>query len=199
MKRQKDQQWALNEMAKWLSHPSEFGEKPVEQHIAYEGEVSWPWEEYSVKVFLVRYKMKSGFEGIGFTGPTTWSFVDVNDWNSIDLEDLIYCYTGWYIEFFFNSKSNFQNSNTKNIDELTSQLIEKGVIDSKKYQVCDVFHVGEDLTYYAIETIKDGESGYIVGTDDYSIFYKKDVPYMQLPPLFYFLGKTFNPFRKEGC
>ncbi len=197
MKQQKDWQWALKEMAKWLSHSKEFGEKPVEQRIVYEREVSWPWEEHPVKVFLVKYRMKNGFEGIGFTGPTTWSFVAINDWNALNPEDLIYCYAGWYIRFFFNSKSNFKTTNTRDSNHLVTQLIEREVIYSRDYKICDVFKVGEDLTYYAIETIKDGNPVYIVGTEDYYTFYNKYLPQMQLPPLFYFLGKTFNPFRES--
>ena len=199
VKHQNDKQWALNQMAKWLSHPMEFGEKPVEQHIVYEGEVSWPWETNPVKIFLVEYRMREGFKGIGLTGPTTWSFITVDDWEALTLEDVVHCYAGWYIQFFFNSKSNFQTNDKRNTNELVNQLIQRGVIDSRSYQVHDVFKVGEDLVYYAIETIKNGESVYVVGTEDYYVFYKKNAPQMQLPPLFYFLGKTFNPFRKEGC
>jgi hypothetical protein len=197
VKQQKAQQWALNEMAKWLSHPMGFGEKPVRQRIVYDREVSWPWEEHPVRIFLVEYRMKKGFKGIGLTGPTTWSFTAVDDWDSLNLEDLICCYAGWYIQFFFSSKSNLQTYNSKNINHLVNRLIEKGVIDSIKYEVCDVFKVGEGLTYYAIKTLKNGELVYIVGTEDYYTFYKKDLPQMQLPPLFYFLGKTFNPFRED--
>jgi hypothetical protein len=142
--------------------------------------------------------MREGFKGIGLTGPTTWSFIAVDDWEALTLEDVVHCYAGWYIQFFFNSKSNFQTNDKKNTNELVNQLIGRGVIDARSYQVNDVFKVGEDLVYYAIETIKNGESVYVVGTEDYYVFYKKDAPQMQLPPLFYFLGKTFNPFRKEG-
>lgn len=195
VKQQSDRQWALQEMSKWLSHPMQFGEKPIEQRIVYEREVSWPWEERPVRIFLVEYTMRQGLTGIGLTGPTTWSFTAVDDWQSFTLEDLICCYAGWYIQFFFNSKSNFQANNAQDIDRLVNKLIEQGVVDSINYRVCDVFKVGEDLTYYALETPKNGEQVYIVGTQDYYTFYKKDLPQMQLPPLFYFLGKTFNPFR----
>ncbi len=196
MKQQKGQQWALNEMIKWLSNPMQFGEKPIAQRIVCDREVSWPWEEYPVRIFLVEYRMKKGFKGIGLTGPTTWSFTTINDWEALTLEDLIYCYAGWYIQFFFNSKSNFKTHRSQNSDHLVARLLERGVIDSRNHKICDVFTVGDDLTYYAIEAIKNRDKVYIVGTEDYYTFYKKDLPQMQLPPLFYFLGKTFNPFRE---
>jgi hypothetical protein len=197
VKQARTQQWALKEMAKWLSHPREFGEKPVEQHIVYERDVSWPWEENPVRVFLVKYRMRKGFEGIGFTGPTTWSFVAIEDWKALTPEDLVCCYAGWYIKFFFiNPKDSSKNKNTENAHQFINKLIKKRVVAPKVSRLSDVFKLGEDLIYYAIETIKDGEQVYLVGTEKDYTFYKKDLPQMQLPPLFYFLGKTFNPFRE---
>lgn len=196
MKQGNEQQWALNEMAKWLSHSKEFGEKPVEQQIVYQREVSWPLAQYPVEVFLIKYRMKKGFEGIGFTGPTTWSFIRVKNWNTLTLDDLVYCYTGWYIQFFFrNLEGLAKQQKLKDSTPFIDKLIEKGIVTQKSYKVCDVFKVGEDLIYYALETIKDGKAVYLVGTEEDYTFYDKDLPQMQLPPLFYFLGKTFNPFK----
>lgn len=184
-------------MAQWLSLSDNFGEKPIEQRIFYEREVSWPWEENPVKAFLVEYKMSDGLEGIGLAGPTTWSFVGIDDWKALAPEDLIYCYVGWYIQFFFiNLEGHSQKDNPEKANQFVAQLIQKGEINSNIYKICDILKVAEDLTYYAIETIKNGEPVYLVGAEDDYTFYKKDLPPMQLPPLFYFLGKTFNPFRK---
>jgi hypothetical protein len=192
-----DQQLALNNMAKWLSQPMGFGEKPVEQRIVYESEVSWPWEEHLVKVFLIAYRMKKGSEGIGLTGPTTWSFVDLDNWKALALEDLVRCYVGWYIRVnYINSKENSPENTIEKVNQFVSPLIKRGIADPNFYKVSDVFELGEDLTYYAIETIKDLEAVYIIGTENDYTFYKKDLPQMRLPPLFYFLGKTFNPFKK---
>jgi hypothetical protein len=197
VKQTKNQQWALNEMAKWLSHSIEFGEKPVQQRIIYEREVSWPWQHYPVKVFLIEYRMKKGFEGIGFTGPTTWSFVAVDDWKAFTPEDWIYCYAGWYIQFFFiHPKGMSKKDSIEKAYRFVFQLIEERIINPFFFKVCDAFDMGEDLTYFVIEAIKDGEKIYIVGTEEDYIFYKKNLPQMQLPPLYYFLGKTFNPFRE---
>ncbi len=195
MKQRKEQQVALNQMTEWLTH--KFSQKPVKQEIVYEREISWPWEEQPVKVFLIKYRLKNGFEGIGFTGPTTWSFVYLHDWTALTLEDLIYCYVGWFIQFFFiHSQASSSIENKKKAERLILNLIDRKIIEANFYQVCDAFQLGEDLVYYAIEVIKNGEQFYLVGTETNYIFYNKDFPPMRLPPLFYFLGKTFNPFMK---
>lgn len=191
-----DQQWALNEMAKWLSHSKEFGKKPVEQQIVYERAVSWPWQKDPVKIFLIKYKMRNGVEGIGFTGPITWSFVGIKDWQALTPEDWVCCYAGWYIQFFFtHSKDFLQKDNIERANQFVTKLIKQGMLYPNSYKVCDVLELGGNFTYYAIETIKDGKLVYLVGTENNYIFYNKDLPQMQFPPLFYFLGRTFNPFK----
>lgn len=197
VKQQNEQQKALNEMAKWLSQSKEFGEKPVEQQIIHEREIGWPWEKHPIKVFLIKYRMKNGLQGIGFTGPTTWSLASIEHWRALTPEDWIYCYVGWYIQFFFTHSKDFpQEISPETTNRFVRKLIEKGDLDPHYYQVRDVLKVGKDSNYYAIETIKDGKQVYLVGTQDNYIFYNKDLPQMQLPPLFYFLGKTFNPFKE---
>lgn len=193
--KQQNWQWALQQMAEWLSHSQEFGEKPVKQQIIYERDISWPCEGYPIKIFLVKYRMKNGFEGIGITGPTTWSFAAVDDWKALTPEDLIYCYVGWYIQFFFiDYQKAYGQENNQKAETFVSNLIHRGIIEPNFYKICDTFQLEEDLTYYAVEVIKNGEAVYLVGTKNNYIFYKKYFPPMQLPPLFYFLGKTFNPF-----
>ena len=198
MKQRKDRQdrrWALNQTAEWLTH--KFGKKPVKQEIVYERDISWPLEEQPVKVFLIKYRLKNGFEGISFTGPATWSFVYLNDWTALTPEDLVSCYVGWFIQFFFiHSPASSDIENRKKAERFILNLIERKIIEPNFYQVCDAFQLGEDLIYYAIEVIRNGEQFYLVGTETNYIFYKKDFPPMRLPPLFYFLGKTFNPFMK---
>lgn len=196
VRQQDDRQWALNEMAKWLAHSKDFGEKPIEQYIIDERDVNWPWEKQPVKVFLIKYKLSQGLEGIGLAGPITWSFIGLDDLQVLTPEDLIYCYVGWYIQFFFiNSKKFYQETAIQQAHQFANQLIKEKVFDSDYYQICDVLEVGNGLIYFAIETRINGKSVYLVGTDKDYIFYDKDLPQMQLSPLFYFLGKTFNPFR----
>lgn len=197
MKQRKDQQVALNEMADWLSHSQEFGEKPVKLQIIYERDVSWPCEGYPIKIYLIKYRMKNGWEGVGFTGPITWSFTGLDDWQTLTPEDLVYCYTGWYIQFFFiGYQGAYKIDNNKQAEQVVLDLMGKGIISSSYYKVCDVFPLGDDLTYYVIEVIRNGTPVYLVGTKDNYIFYNKNFPPMKLSPLFYFLGKTFNPFRE---
>jgi hypothetical protein len=193
VKQRRDRRWALNQTAEWLSN--KFGKKPVKQEIIYERDISWPLEEQPVRIFLIKYRLKNGVEGISFTGPTTWSFVYIDDWTALTLEDLIYCYVGWFIQFFFiNSHLSSKMDNKNKAERFILDLTQRKIIEPRFYKICEVFQLGEDLTYYAVEVIRNGEQVYLVGTETNYIFYNKDFPPMQLPPLFYFLGKTFNPF-----
>ena len=195
VKHENDRRWAFNQMSEWLSN--KLGKKPVEQKIIYERNISWPLEEKPVRIFLIKYRLKSGFEGIGFVGPTTWSFLSLGNCPALTPEDLVYCYVGWFIQFFFINSQASSKIETKNqVERFILDLIQQNVIEPNFYKVCEVFQVGDDLVYYAIEVIKKGEQVYLVGTQDNYIFYNKNFPPMQLPPLFYFLGKTFNPFPK---
>ncbi len=195
VKERHNRQWALNQMAEWLA--KKIGDKPVEQEIIYERDVSWPLGEQSVRIFLIKYRLKNGFDGIGFTGPTTWSFFFFRDWAALTVEDLVYCYVGWFIQFFFiNSQATSQIDDKKKAERFILDLIERKIIEPNFYKICDVFQLSEDLVYYAVEVIKNGEQVYLVGTKNNYVFYNKDFPPMRLPPLFYFLGKTFNPFIK---
>lgn len=197
MNQRKERQWALTQMTEWLFHQSKFGEKPIKQQIIYERYVNWPCEDHPVKIFLIKYRMKGGFEGVGLTGPTTWSFVELKDWKSLTPEDFIYCFIGWHIYFFFINIQGFsKKENKQKADHFVAGLVDQGIVEANFHKVGEVFCVGEDLTYYAIEVIKNGEKVYLVGTQDNYVFYRKDFPPMQLPPFFYFLGKTFNPFGK---
>ena len=103
---------------------------------------------------------------------------------------------GIYELIILTQKRLMKKKSIEKVNSLVFKLIETGIANPKFNKVCDLFELGEDLAYFAIETIKDGEPVYIVGTEAYYTIYKKDLPQMQLPPLFYFLGKTFNPFRK---
>ncbi|MEW6494224.1 MAG: hypothetical protein AB1589_17180 [Cyanobacteriota bacterium] len=185
---------ALNLMGEWLFY--KMGEKPVDQKIIYERDISWPLEGKPVRIFLIKYRLKSRIEGIGFSGPTTWSFLYPGDYSLLIPEDLVYCYTGWYIKFSFDKiEEKLRNKNKKKAERFVFSLMKKRIIDQNLFKVHEVFMLGENLTYYAIEVIKNGKQVYLVGTQNNYIFYSKDFPPMQLPPLFYFLGKTFDPFK----
>jgi hypothetical protein len=195
VKQRKEQRWAFHQMAEWLS--KNFGEKPIKQEIIDERDISWPLEEQPVRMFLIKYRLKNGLEGIGFTGPTTWSFVGFKERMALTTEEWVYCYVGWFIRFFFiHAQSATNIENTQKAEQFILSLIARKIIEPNFYKVCYIFQLEEDLIYYAIEVIKKGEQFYLVGTKDNYIFYPKDFPPMQLPPLFYFLGKTFNPFMK---
>lgn len=195
MKQRNKQQCVLNQMAEWLSH--KLGEKPINQNIIYERDISWPLEEQPVRIFLIQYRLKNGIEGIGFTGPITWSFFFLRDWTRLTPEDLVYCYVGWFIQFFFiNSQTASKFEHQNQIERFILDLSTKKVIEPNFYKVREVFQLEDDLVYYCIEVIQKGEKFYLVGTEDNYIFYNKNFAPMQLPPLFYFLGKTFNPFIK---
>jgi len=64
-----------NEMAEWLSHPSEFGVRPMHVHLrrTYRGNVITHGD---VELHLLQYEMPDGTKGRGFVnGSLTWSFL----------------------------------------------------------------------------------------------------------------------------
>lgn len=83
-----------NEMAEWLAHPQEFGERPKKVRLkrTYRGQMVTYGK---VEFHLVEYEMPNGVCGRGFVnGSLTWSFLG-DDVNVISDEDLVVAYCGW--------------------------------------------------------------------------------------------------------
>ncbi|GHO77375.1 hypothetical protein KSD_51460 [Ktedonobacter sp. SOSP1-85] len=200
MSEHKDQQWAVDEMADWLAHPMEFGERPTEAHVIYENEVQWPSVGFT-KIFLVQYEMSNGVKGIGFTGPITWSFIaiDWENWTSFTHEELIYCYAGWYIQFTLSHQENYVSESTPEAkQEFFERLRRDGYQD---LLLKDQFTLDNDeggTSFYTVEANKDGKSFYAIGTvGEYKIYEKELVPMKHLPPFFYYLGQELDPFTQD--
>lgn len=199
MSEQKDQQWAINEMANWLASPTEFGEKPIEAHVIYENEILWAKGE-AKKVFLIHYKMKDGTEGVGFTGPITRSFIGIDCVNFIP-EDLIYCYTGWYLLSIFSSLETYSDELSDDEKQrFTETLKTEGYDNPILKDQFTLYDEDENETkqYYVAEVIENGVSFYAVGTKDEYDLYEKDFPPMTLSPFYYYVGEKFDPFNVEA-
>src|SRR5687768_7385878 len=83
-------------MSDWISHPSEFGEPPVEIEEIHRELTEWPLENGKVEIVLHRYRMRDGHVGIGMTGPITWSFLGDGVLDGLSMEEIKRAYAGWY-------------------------------------------------------------------------------------------------------
>lgn len=92
--------WSANsmscedQMARWLSHPNEFGVPPqsVRHKRTYQLDLLGHGD---VEVHLVEYAMPNGRQGRGFVnGSYTWSFLG-DGVNAIDDNNLMLAYCGW--------------------------------------------------------------------------------------------------------
>lgn len=94
---------AVEAMRGWLTSSLKFRRPPARASVVFRTKI--PWEEGQVAAFLVAYEMPDGVTGVGFTGPVTWSFVDVplaaygeipasHRWQRV-----VNLYCGWYLAF----------------------------------------------------------------------------------------------------
>ncbi|GHO49687.1 hypothetical protein [Ktedonospora formicarum] len=200
MSKQKDQQWAVNEMENWLAHPMEFGEKPREAYVIYENEVKWPSVGLT-QAFLVQYELSERIKGIGFTGPITWSFIGIDweSWSSFTPEELMYCYAGWYTQFTLSHREDYLRESSH---EAKQAFFERLKIDGyKDASLKDQFTLDNDeggTSFYTVEVRKGGVHYYAIGTvEEYNLYGKDLAPMKHLPPFYYYLGKELDPFAQD--
>lgn len=140
-------------MSKWLAHPQEFGEEPVEISEVFRGETEWWPREKPIEVVFHKYRMRNGYVGIGMTGPITWSFVDNLPWDNFSIEDLKRFYLGWYIcAPQMESPEYNPEQNALEKQRLEASLMKA---DSRVLQVVQYLHVG-NLVFF-VTRVKEGE------------------------------------------
>lgn len=199
MNEQRGKDQALEEMAEWLSHPLEYGAKPIEQQVIYEGKIRWFGEESPVVTFLIHYKMPNGTEGIGFTGPITWTFLSLN-WEGFTPEDLIYCYVGWYAHAGLSHLNTYtQGVSDKARQRIFDKLHQDKLVDLVEEDAFTLRADEEVATFFAVRGRRDGTTYHAVGAEDGYDLYPVDIPPMRLPPFFYYLGRRpeSDPFSRN--
>lgn len=91
---------AEEKLADWLADPRELGGRPCETEVLWRKTVPWPGGKQ--RIFLIRWRLADGTDGIGFAGPATWSFFDipVSGYERLAKEDrlkrIANLYGGWY-------------------------------------------------------------------------------------------------------
>ena len=175
---------AIEEMTQWIESPMEFGKKPTEIHVLDSKKIFWPSKEIE-EAFLIKYTMSDGEEYIGFTGPVTWSFFDI-DFKSLSKEDLYERYTGWFICFIsHNSNSTNKSDLASDKDHMVEKLKALGYQDLIVNQ--NVLIANEN--FYEIKAVKEGHIKFVVGSVSQHIEYDSSTAL----PLYAFAGEMWNP------
>ena len=175
------------EMAKWLAHPMEFGEPPIEISEVYQELTPWPLFDEKVNLSFHRYKMKNGASSVGMTGPITWSFLR-DDLNGFSFEDLKRLYAGWHISFMAVNSSGYSREENKKRQQSTETKLQQSVNGFEK--IVEYLSFGE-LVFYAYKYKREGKN-FVVATDgEDKLEYEEGSKYLRLPPLYYFLGSLF--------
>ena len=175
------------EMARWLAHPMEFGQPPVEIKEIHRERTAWPLFDKPVTLAFHRYRMPDGFSGIGMTGPITWSFLG-DDLSGFSMEELKRLYAGWYISFAAVNASNY--SRTRQEEERRALVTRLREAQADFLDVEDYLSFGE-LVFYAYK-VRRGDEEVVIATDgETRTEYEAGSRYLRLPSLYYFLGTLF--------
>lgn len=120
---------AISEISSWLSSKLEDGRPPTSAKIVYKKIIPFG-ETKNTCAFLVEYKRKDNSKSIGFTGPFTWSFanIDLLDYEKIPKKErfqrILNLYFGWYYAFTYSTKRS-----TKSEINLMMNLVTEAIID----------------------------------------------------------------------
>ncbi len=91
-----------NRLKDWLSHPNEYGKEPVYTKVLEKGSFAFKVIPDSpiMKYSLIEYKMTEGGKSeIGIVDElNVWSFLDVIDYEKVDIDELTYAYKGKLFE-----------------------------------------------------------------------------------------------------
>lgn len=173
----------IKKMVDWIEHPMEFGKKPDSIKIIDERTLFWPSQQ-NEKCYLCEYLVE-GAKYIGFTGPTTWTFFDV-DLAKLSNEDIYLRYTGWFICFFtINSESYDKSQEGLNEEKVKSDLLKTGLTELTCNQKS---FLGGD-TYYEFTAKEAGVTIIVVGTE--GDMHKRPSNYIL--PYFEYIGIGWDP------
>lgn len=173
----------IKKMVDWIEHPMEFGRKPDSIEIIDKRTLFWPSQK-NEDCFLLKYSV-DGKEYIGFTGPITWSFFDI-DLSKVSYEDLYVRYTGWFIAFFTINSENYDKSKEGNNEEKVIDSLRKtGLSDIKTLQKA---YIGGN-NYYEFVADEGGQKLKVVGIENEM----KEYPIDAVLPYFEYIGIGWDP------
>ncbi len=179
----------LGEVRAWLAHPQEYGRPPARAAIIWRERRAWPFHDTPVDVFLVDYAYDDGRRGIAVTGPVTWTFLDMA-FDRISHADLATLYAGWYLNFVMlqDPKGRAAQARAATVEQVVAALEGQGLAS---IEVLDRLQIGDE-TYVAARATKVGVPVIVAGRMVEVKTYDPALPQLTLPPLFWYLGSTFN-------
>lgn len=210
----RDAAWAERELSAWLASPLEFGEPPVECEVCYRKPI--PTAEGTLPCFLVRYKMKSGAESVGFVGPTPWSFVDLplaeieKIPERMRMRRMLNLYIGWWLAFTAAQGGARAPLTEEQTAAAVKDYVER---ENSMYSVRDPKFVEGatiDGVYYAVvratRVFKDGKGGgdevFLAATVSPRSkkitameLIRADAPVFGKLPLYHHIGTLIGPFQ----
>ena len=174
----------IKKMVDWIEHPMEFNKKPETIEIIDERDLFWPTQKVE-KCYLLKFKIDNS-DYIGFTGPITWTFLNI-DFNKLSKEELLLRYTGWYTVF--------ATINSETYDKSLERANQEKIIDSLKQQGFSNIELLQNAclggeNYYEFKCQKGNENLKVVGTEDNLTQFKAD----HILPFFEFIGVQWGPF-----
>jgi hypothetical protein len=174
-------------MAEWLAHPMEFDQPPIEIAEIHREKSEWPLFDEPVEVAFHRYKMDSGFVGVGMTGPITWSFIG-DGMDGFSPDELKRLYAGWYVAFLTVNSEKYSAKDDEKEQKALAKKLKKDLPDFVELK--EYLRVGE-LIFYAYASERVGAKITTAIYADERLEYEADSKYLRLPPLYYFIGSLF--------
>jgi hypothetical protein len=140
-----------------------------------------------VELKFHRYLMKDGYQSVGMTGPVTWTFFEA-DMQLLTFEEMKYLFAGWYINFYaIQSGSIDYEISDKAKDDLTKKL---SIEDGSFVQIVDYLHFGA-LVFYSAKYRTASDHKIVSVFEEHNLELNSGSKYLDLPPLYYFIGKLF--------
>lgn len=183
-----DETQAVETMRSWLLDAVDFKDEPQNMELLDSYVVVWPRDNDKQQAHLVRFEMKSGFIGVGLTGPVTWCFVGEVPFDAMDTDLILLLYLGWYIMFLVQKAERYQDP-----VDFNNKL--------DVYRILEIYGVSEmrevdkfafiDSMYYEIRGVYDSKPCRIVSQDnDYLFINAEDIPDL-IPALYWVLGSQY--------
>jgi hypothetical protein len=182
-------------MASWLASSTEHGGAPESVRVVFEDRIAWPGQDEPEQVFLVEHTMADGARGIGFTGPTTFSFTGV-DLEGIEPEELVTLYVGWFVAFTARSAGSFDALACKQYAQQTERaLTEAGYTDE---HVTDALNI-EEAFYWSATAKTDAGSVVVLGSSDMDECLEFDdvSEWGGVTPIYALFGMIFDPYEDD--
>jgi hypothetical protein len=180
-------------MIEWISHPAEFCEAPTEIRVLRKINCQWPGFEDNIDLFFHEFKMESGKEYVGISGPIEWAFRGSN-LKEFSEDEQQWIFAGWFMTWLIDSGHMEGKEPDSSNDELALSLVRnfEGVNSTEITSRLDC--QGGHL-FYAVKLIRDSGDKFVLFelsniTGGFLELNTKSWEGNELDPLYYCIGKT---------